>query len=65
MRARRADRDGNVIDIEGINAPREPVGRVLMPPRTKRVLDQARNQKKEETMIKTMKATGNYSPPCS
>ena len=43
---RRVDGQGNPIDIEGIDAPPEAVGRALMLPRTRRLADRARTRKK-------------------
>ena len=45
---RRADEHGNPIDIEGIDAPPEAVGRALMLPRTRRLVDQARQRQRRE-----------------
>ncbi len=45
-RALRADEDGHPIDIEGIGASPETVGRAMMKPATRRRIDRDRRKRK-------------------
>ena len=42
----RADEDGNPINIEGVDASPEAVGRAMMKPRTRRLVERARRKRK-------------------
>ena len=51
----RVDEDGHKIDIEGIDATPEAVGRAMMKPETRRLRDDARTLRKPITKSKSRK----------
>lgn len=48
----RADEEGSPIDIEGIDASPEAVGRAMMKPKTRRLVDRARVGRSTKVRIK-------------